>query len=990
MKTNLKNITDYCDKILVGLLIITVFFVPLWFDIRLYSVFDLSKVNALYLSTIAILVIWTIILAFKGDFKFLHTAIDIPILAYIFIFIISSAISISPVMSLFGTYKRFEGLIATLCYIFVFYATVNFITTKKRLYLLIISILAGAIVSSCYGIAQHLGFDFFKWSSFEARRVFSTFGNPVFFSAYLVMTLPLAVVLFFSKSLQQKEVVLEKLDSIASSNQFTPPSKGGDKYLLSKDVFIGKWCIPWIFFAISSIIYIAFWLTNTRACFVALLGGLTPLLYLIFKKQATEKYKFAVLVISFVLIGVFFNVRHETSVIRHFSEDVKTSENPPDSFFDKEGELPVSEKNLTHKRPWIANKFSVTGSSFSRIFQYLAATRIIKDFPALGIGPDTIGIVYQKNLSRVFSLLESDKGFPFPRQDRIHNDILDTAVTRGIFGLGTYFWLLIAFGIYIARNYKRLGNQNKMIILGLLAGIICYLIQNEFSFGNTPIVMLFWVMMGLCISLVKIGGREKELKVDESNLKTEGRWEVGKLGGCESSKSGHIQPPNLSTSPLRIFYRWLGCGIVLAATGFVTIFVLRFYRADAYFEYGRRIMEYEKENMQTVTEKGIYFIKHAVVLNPYETFYRDELCRTYIQLAFKTKDETWIQKAYMEANNTLRLIPQHYMGLFHLGMIYQFLAEHFNRNTIDAAIAYYKKANDADPFQAIFHSNLASLYNKKGNLDQAIEELRQAYLIRPDDVNYADRLANAYLQKGDLESALVFSRKTVLLNPAEPGYYNNLGAILSRKGMHEEAMNAFKKAIEINPKDPIYLENLIKLYLPLGKYEETIPYYKKLIDLNPAVADYQNNLGVIYKRKKQFDDAVQLFRKAVALKPDNPVYTYNLAGTFVDRGQYDETKQILQTFDRTYPDHKYANIHLLLADLYSKDADWEKVVYECERVLKIDKKLISAYQMLGNAYYNTQQYERAEKIVNKAIVLNPNDQESQDLLVKISKKIKTN
>src|SRR3989304_9945409 len=137
MRNISKNIATGCDTFIVGLLIATVVATPLFFDIRLYSVFDLSKVKALYLLTIAILVVWSITLAFKHDFKFSHSAIDIPILAYIFIFIISSIISINPIMSLFGTYKRFEGLTATLCYVVLFTATVNFITTTKRVYLLI-------------------------------------------------------------------------------------------------------------------------------------------------------------------------------------------------------------------------------------------------------------------------------------------------------------------------------------------------------------------------------------------------------------------------------------------------------------------------------------------------------------------------------------------------------------------------------------------------------------------------------------------------------------------------------------------------------------------------------------------------------------------------------------------------------------------------------------------------------------------------------------
>ncbi|HHT9130228.1 MAG TPA: tetratricopeptide repeat protein, partial [Candidatus Brocadiaceae bacterium] len=934
------------DLFIIGLLFATVVIIPLFFDIRLYSVFDLSKVTALYLLTIAILLIWSIIIAGKHDFKFSRTPLDMPILAYISVFIISSILSINPLMSLLGTYKRFEGLTATLCYILLFYSTVNFVTTQKRFYVFLISIIAASVLASFYGIAQHLGFDIFKWSSFEARRVFSTFGNPVFFSSYLIMTLPLAVVLFLSKYPSQEETPLSK----------SPRSL-------------------WIFFIVSLVIYNAFWLTNTRACFVALLGGLAPLLFFISKKHTTERYKFVVLVISFILIGVFFNVRHETSVIRHFDEA---------SFNEGVNGLPVFEKAVVQQRPWIANKLSVKGSSFSRIFQYLAAIEIIKDHPILGIGPDTIGIIYQKYLAKVFSLVESDKGFPFPRQDRIHNDILDTMVTRGIFGLGTYVWLLTAFGVYVTKNYKQLSNQNKLLILGLITGITCYLIQNEFSFGNTPIVMLFWVMMGLCVSVIKIGEREEVLRAKEKVSEIGGGCEDRELGSLGIGKFEYSQLRTFSPSHPRIFHRWLSCGIVIVTIGFVALYILRLYKADVYFEYGRRVLLYNRENLNTTAEKGLYFIEHAALLNPCETFYHDELCRTYIQMASRTKDESWLQKAHIEADNSLKLIPQHFMGFFNLGIIYQMLAEHFNKDTRDEAIAYYKKAIEADPFQAPFHNNLASLYINKGNWDQAIEELCQAYLIQPKDLNHVGRLANAYLQKGDLEKAIFFSRKAIELNPADPGNYNNLGAVLSKKGMYEEAINSFIKALEIKPKEAVYLDNLTKLYLVLEKYDELISYYKKLITINPSVADYHNNLGVAYKREKHLENAIQSFQNALTLKPDNSMYTINLVNALIDQGRHSDAKQILQAFNNAYPNHNDKNIHLLLANLYSGNADWEKVALECEQTIKMDKKSAAAYKMLGIAYYNMHKYELAEKMLHQTLALDSNDPEAKDLLVKIS------
>ena len=75
-----------------------------------------------------------------------------------------------------------------------------------------------------------------------------------------------------------------------------------------------------------------------------------------------------------------------------------------------------------------------------------------------------------------------------------------------------------------------------MLILGLLAGIVCYLIQSELSFGNTPIVTLFWVMMGLCISVIKINKTEGSLSTEESGPKIKEYlrgWEVEWLGRQE-------------------------------------------------------------------------------------------------------------------------------------------------------------------------------------------------------------------------------------------------------------------------------------------------------------------------------------------------------------------------------------------------------------------------------------------------------------------------
>ena len=60
-------------------------------------------------------------------------------------------------------------------------------------------ILAAALLSCLYGIIQWQGLDPFAWKGAFGRRIFSTFGNPNFFGAWLNIPNGLVLALFLKK-----------------------------------------------------------------------------------------------------------------------------------------------------------------------------------------------------------------------------------------------------------------------------------------------------------------------------------------------------------------------------------------------------------------------------------------------------------------------------------------------------------------------------------------------------------------------------------------------------------------------------------------------------------------------------------------------------------------------------------------------------------------------------------------------------------------------
>jgi hypothetical protein len=85
-----------------------------------------------------------------------------------------------------------------------------------------------------------------------------------------------------------------------------------------------------------------------------------------------------------------------------------------------------------------------------------------------------------------------------------------------------------------------------------------------------------------------------------------------------------------------------------------------------------------------------------------------------------------------------------------LTMIHQFLAERFNRNTIDNAIACYQKEIESDP-SSPFSMATCFFVHAKGEFDQAIEEPVWHISFALEDINNVDRLPMPIYKKGHLK-----------------------------------------------------------------------------------------------------------------------------------------------------------------------------------------------------------------------------------------------
>jgi len=132
------------------------------------------------------------------------------------------------------------------------------------------------------------------------------------------------------------------------------------------------------------------------------------------------------------------------------------------------------------------------GSVASRLFIWDRTVSLIRARPVLGWGLETLREVFpydREVLVRYFG----------PRPvivDRAHNDMLQMAVSIGIPGAIAYlaFWLLnVAAAVMVM---SRAPASGRILALGLVAGLIGYLVQAQAAFSSVAVTPLVWLLAG--------------------------------------------------------------------------------------------------------------------------------------------------------------------------------------------------------------------------------------------------------------------------------------------------------------------------------------------------------------------------------------------------------------------------------------------------------------------------------------------------------------
>ncbi len=195
----LDKLVKPLDYLLKALIYATIFAFPLVFTVQTYDILALPKQTFLGIAVLSCLAIWLIKILISRDFKMRRTPLDLPILIFGAIYLITSLVSISPIKSILGSYGRIDGSFLTvLFFIILYYLVVNNFRSKKEITGMILAVIISTLLVAILSFMQIFGI-YILPSEVTKIKTFNPIGTLNALAVFIMAVIPITTALALRK-----------------------------------------------------------------------------------------------------------------------------------------------------------------------------------------------------------------------------------------------------------------------------------------------------------------------------------------------------------------------------------------------------------------------------------------------------------------------------------------------------------------------------------------------------------------------------------------------------------------------------------------------------------------------------------------------------------------------------------------------------------------------------------------------------------------------
>lgn len=749
----MQNLFNKIIKISIYLL---VFLLPLFFLPFSFEPFEFNKQYLLFfLVSIAFLAWLARMVICDKEIKFKRTPLNIPVLIFLGVAILSTIFSVDKISSLFGFYGRFsDGLIGLLSL-----GVLYFLITNN------VGIVNNGSRTSIISLNSLL--KIFLWSSFFVILIsyFSLFGIWARIQSLTGLKLP--------------QVMMQRIfNPVSGSMEGLAIFLSALAVLIVSQICFLKWRFKqlsyWLLLiaALGLLLIIDFtaaWIVLGATLFLFIFIALGKRIF----SENINKLLLPIFLIIVAAVFLFINASNFQFSIFNF-------------------QLP-QEQVLDQRNSWQ--------------MAFRAATDNVKN-GFLGSGLGTFSYDFSK-----FKPLEFNQTWLWQiRFDRAGSHIAEILGTTGFLGILSYLFLIGFFLIvswWFLSSKLKTQSKNSPITdyqLPLLTAFFALLIGQFVYYQNSTLAFIFWLFLGL--SVVNWQRDLGELKYSFKDFPEMGLVfsilliiiVLGFFGTYFSGARFYIadqyyqkavwiyvgQIPDLNTriqnleksvnlNPWRIEYR---------------IAKARIYLEDALNEMRKPIAEQDSIKIQNRVAEAIDEARIATSISPNRVIAWERRGMIYRDIREMATGATqWGINSFEKA---IALEPTNPVLHTELGKLLAL-------DTPEKAKIEFEKAIELKPDYLEAQIQIALMLEQENNLPEAVRKLEDLVNLYPVNIDLLFQLGRLYYNNNQVDEAILKFQQVVNLIPNHSNALYSLGIAWQKKGQKEEALKMFEKVLELNP-----------------------------------------------------------------------------------------------------------------------------------------------------------------------------------------------
>lgn len=189
------------------------------------------------------------------------------------------------------------------------------------------------------------------------------------------------------------------------------------------------------------------------------------------------------------------------------------------------------------------------------------------------------------------------------------------------------------------------------------------------------------------------------------------------------------------------------------------------------------------------------------------------------------------------------------------------------------------------------------------------------------------------------------------------------------KSERDSAISLYQAVLRIDSNNVEATRNLGVIGSLDGRYAAAIDLFKKACRFDSTDADTYSNLGLCYARLGDTATALTQYRQAIKLQPEKGLYVKNICSILLPAKRLSEALSFLNRIVKT--DTVDAELYYLLGNVLIGSGDFDGAEKNLEQANTLKPNNDKYLYLLGYVKHQGEKYKEAEDLYKKSIAIQP-------------------